>query len=525
MIHQPDRRRLLQLACAAAACTWLPRGLYAQPRWSASPFALGVASGSPSSDGVVLWTRLVAPTLFEALGSQPVAVRWEVADDEGFARVVASGQTVALPALAHSVHAEVTGLAPDRWYFFRFSSGNAQSPVGRTRTLPAPDAAAQRLRLGFGSCQRWELGYYAAWRHLAAEQPDLVLFLGDYIYEYPGTASAVRLIGQPGVVHSLADYRARHALHKSDADLQAMHAACPWLVVWDDHEVQNDYAGVHEGDHRPFGLNASGDFAARRAAAYQAYYEHMPLPASALARAQSRVQNIRLYGRWRWGRLADLVLLDTRQHRDRQPCAPAGQPSASLDPAACSAWADPSRSLLGTAQEAWLEETLARSGTGWTVLGQQSLFGARDNQAGPGQRFWNDGWDGYGAARRRLTGALEKHRPANPVFLGGDVHENWVGHVKADYSRPDSMSLGVEFCGTSISSPAGGAALAARRLAENPHFVHADGSQRGYGVCDFTPGRLHTRLRVLDDVTRPDAQVQTQAAFMVEAGRPVLERL
>lgn len=519
-----DRRRFLHWVAASAAVTSVPRSAWAQRRWSFDPFALGVASGAPAPDGVVLWTRLVAPGLLDSLGDAPVPVRWEVAHDAAFTQIAQRGDAVASAELAHSVHAEVQGLAPDRWYFYRFIAGGITSPTGRTRTLPSPQAAVKRLRVAYASCQRWEHGYYAAYRHMREDQPDLVMFLGDYIYEYPNATAAVRSFPTLGRVFTLADYRERHALHRSDPNLQAMHAACPWLVTWDDHEVQNDYAGVHEGDGAPVGLNGAADFMARRNAAYQAYYEHMPLRASAFIRSVSGV-GMRLHERYRFGQLADLLLLDTRQFRDIQVCGTPQRRTGAIDPTGCEAFADPARSLLGAAQERWLEDTLARSGPGWTVLGQQGLFGRRDNLPGPGERLWNDGWDGYAPARQRLTDALRRHRVANPVFLGGDVHENWVGHVKADYARPDSASIGVEFCGTSISSRASASVrTTAQRLAENPHFVFADASQRGYGLCEWTPDAMTTTLRVLDDATRSDARVQTQARFVVQAGRPVIER-
>lgn len=520
-----DRRRVLRAAVAAMTAGLAP-GAFGQ-RWQADPFTLGVASGSPGPDSVVLWTRLLGPSRLDSLGHEPIAVRWEVAHDEAFTRIARRGQALALPELAHSVHAEVAGLEPDRWYFYRFLAGDAVSRSGRTRTLPAPGAAVARLRLSYASCQRWEHGYYSAWRHMRQENLDLVLFLGDYIYEYPNAASAIRDFPTLGWVHTLPEYRQRYALHRSDPDLQAMHAHCPWLLAWDDHEVQNDYAGLLEGDQYPMGMNASADFAARRAAAYQAFYEHMPVRAADFARALrggSAAGELRLYSRYRFGQLADLLLLDTRQYRDRQVCPPGPRPSGLVQPGTCAAWNDPARSLLGAAQEQWLAGAFAQAGAGWTVLGQQTLFGRRDNQPGPGELLWNDGWDGYGAARSRLTGALQQHRVANPVIFGGDVHENWVGHVKADYRRPDSAALGVEFCGTSITSRAGAPERVAARLAENPHFVFADGFRRGYGVAEFTPRQLTTTLRVLDDATRPDAQVSTLARFAVEAGRPQLEQ-
>ncbi|MBG9386692.1 alkaline phosphatase D family protein [Caenimonas aquaedulcis] len=514
-----DRRSLLQWAGTAASTLWLPRAAWSQAAFAGDPFALGIASGSPLHDSVVLWTRLanVPP------GADALTVQWEMAHDEGFTRIVQRGQAQALAALGHSVHVEAGGLEPDRWYFYRFMAGGATSPVGRTRTFPAPDAAVQSLRLAYASCQRWEHGYFSAYRHMREENLDAVVFLGDYIYEYPTASKPART--PPGTwVTTLADYRDRYALHKSEADLRAMHAACPWIVTWDDHEVQNDYAGLTPGDSGP----QVADFAARRAAAYQAFYENMPVRASALTRALAGLQagaEMRLYSRQRLGRLGSLIVLDDRQYRDAQVCSRGGKPgSSTLDPATCAAWNDPARTLLGAAQESWLDGTLAAAGEGWTIVAQQSLFGRRDFTAGPGQSLWNDGWDGYAAARTRFTQSLQKHRVANPVLLGGDVHENWVGHVMADYDRPDSATLGVELCGTSITSRSGGNAKTAERIAENPHFVFADAERKGYGVAEFTPSKLTATLRVVDDVTRPDTKIETLARFAVAAGSRRLER-
>ncbi|RYF43450.1 MAG: alkaline phosphatase [Comamonadaceae bacterium] len=519
-----DRRRLLHLAAAGAATLWLPRGVYGQRRWSTDPFSLGVASGAPATDSVVLWTRLLAPGA-QSLGRDPVAVRWEVAHDAQFGRIAQRGETLAQAELAHSVHVEVPGLEPDRWYFYRFIAGEAVSATGRTRTLPEPGAAVPRLRLAYASCQRWEHGYFSAWRHMLAEEPDAVLFLGDYIYEYGGASNAVRT-PPGGWVDSLEGYRQRYALYKGDAALQAMHAACPWLLTWDDHEVQNDYAGPTPG-YNGAEPEPPGGFGARRAAAYQAYYEHMPLRAAVLTRAVAGLAagaELRLHERLRFGNLATLHLLDARQYKDPQVCTRDGRRgSSTLDPGTCAAWDDPRRTLLGAAQEAWLDAGLAQPQGAWSVIGQQSLFGQRDFRPGPGQSFWNDGWDGYGAARGRLAASLQRHQVANPVLLGGDVHENWVGHVKADYARPDSAVLGVEFCGTSISSRSGGNVKTAERLAENPHFVFADAQRKGYGLADFTPGSLTTTLRVVDDVTQPETRIETLARFAVQAGQRRVE--
>ncbi|MEO7887657.1 MAG: alkaline phosphatase D family protein [Polaromonas sp.] len=525
--HRMQRRELLQSLAIASAGAFLPRSATAQVRLSENPFTLGVASGSPTHDSVVIWTRLVLDAADPLrLQQKPVAVRWELAHDENFSRIVQTGQTQAVGALAHSVHAEVQGLEPDRWYFYRFITGGAASPVGRTRTFPAPDAVVARLRLAYASCQRWEHGYYSAYRHMRDENLDVVLFLGDYIYEYPNAGQAVR-VPTGGWVVTLDDYRQRYALHKSDADLQAMHAACPWVVTWDDHEVQNDYAGAAPGNSGP----PVPDFSARRAAAYQAFYEHMPVRASVLTRAVAGLASgaeMRIYQRVPYGQLASLYMLDARQYKDAQACTRDGKPgSSTLNPASCATWNDPARSMLGLQQENWLDTEWGKAATkerSWNLVGQQSLFGQRDFRSGPGQVLWNDGWDGYSAARTRFTNSLRKHALANPVLLGGDVHENWVGHIKADYADAASPSLGTEFCGTSLTSRSAGNAKIPAILAENPHFVFADSERRGYGVVELTPRKLTGTLRVVDDVTRADSGVQTLAQFSVQAGRPVVEK-
>lgn len=524
-LHASSRRTLLQWATASAAALALHPHAWSQPRFASNPFALGVASGSPSHDSVVLWTRLVQTGFLgrSLLGAQSIPVRWELAHDAAFTRLVQSGQVLAQPALAHSVHVEPAGLDSDRWYFYRFHCGEATSPVGRTRTFPAPEAPAARLRLAFASCQRWEHGHYGAYRHMLQEDLDTVLFLGDYIYEYPAAGNAVRL-PSGGWVLTLDDYRARYALHKSEPALQAMHAACPWLVTWDDHEVQNDYAGIHPGDSGP----PVADFLARRAAAYQAYYEHMPLRASVLTQGLdglARGAEMRIYSRVAFGNLASVYLLDDRQYRDPQVCTPGGKPgSGVVSPGQCQTWNDSRRTLLGQAQEQWLEQALRQGSPHWNLIAQQTLFGPRNVRTADNPAYRNDGWDGYPGARQRLVDTLQRQRVANPVLLGGDVHENWVGHIKADYANPASPSVGVEFCGTSISSRGGGNTRIPERLAANPHFVFADGERRGYGVVELTPGRLTTTLRVVDDATQADTGASTLARFHVASGSTLLQR-
>lgn len=520
-----SRRTLLHwLANGSVASNW-PQRAWSHPRFDSNPFALGIASGSPTHSGVVLWTRLLQTGHLgrSSLSVIPISVQWDVAHDEAFARIVRSGKILALPELAHSVHAEVDGLEPDRWYFYRFQVGGVQSPVGRTRTLPAPETTVQRLRLAYASCQRWEHGHYGAYRHMQRESLDLVLFLGDYIYEYAEAARAVRTAGTWAT--TLETYRDRYALHKSDLALQGMHAQCPWLVTWDDHEVQNDYAGLHSGQNGP----PVASFAARRAAAYQAYFEHMALRTSVLTQGlagMARGAEMRIYGQHDFGRLARIFMLDNRQYRDRQACTVDNHTGSSLIyPDQCASLNQAGRKMLGTMQERWLQKALIGSPGTWNLIGQQTLFGSRLFGKGPANTVWNDVWDGYPAARKRVTRLLERMPTLNNVILGGDVHENWVGHVKADYAKPSSATVGVEFCGTSITSRGSGSASeAADILAANPHFVFADTQRRGYGVLNITSKRLTATLRVVDDVTHAETGIQTLAQFEMESGKPDLKR-
>ncbi|MDF1484294.1 alkaline phosphatase D family protein [Ramlibacter sp. H39-3-26] len=487
----------------------MPRWAWAAaPALARNPFALGIASGDPAPDGVVLWTRLAVPE-----GTGALTVRWEIADDPAFRRIVQAGQAGALPALAHSVHVEVAGLASGRWYCYRFMLGDAVSATGRTRTAPAANAPDARLRLAFASCQRWEHGYYAAWRHLAADAPDLVAFLGDYIYEYATPADSTGLARTHALRHArtLDDYRDRYALHKSDPDLQAAHRACAWIVTWDDHEVENDYAD-------DAGRDAQG-FAARRAAGYQAFYEHMPLRAAALA---AGMDHLRLYRSVAWGRLARFHLLDDRQYRARQACRPPGASGAASVKAGCAELQAPERSLLGLEQERWLDGALARDAeegaARWSVIAQQTLFSPRHYPSGVTA---TDNWDGYPAARARLLASVRQRQPRNTVLIGGDIHQNYVCAVHADPERPGSPVLASEFCGTSITSRSGTTqAKVDAVVRRNPHVLLADCEHRGYVLADIAPQRWSTQLRVLDDAARADASISTLARFVVEDGLP-----
>ena len=518
-----DRRRFLQaLAGAGALELALPHGgaraqVIAKPRFNANPFSLGIASGYPRPDGVVLWTRL-APAPHTSSGGMTrdsVAVRWEIAEDDRMRRIVASGSERADAAWAHSVHVEVKGLRPARPYWYRFMAGDATSAIGRTRTAPPADAQAARLRFAFASCQQYEQGYYGAYRHLVADDPDLVLFLGDYIYESSWGRDHVRRHGAREA-KTLVEYRARYALYKSDADLQAAHAVAPWIVTWDDHEVENDYANDRSENN-----DDPEWFLARRAAAYKAFYEHMPLPRSALPSGA----HARIHARVHFGRLATFHVLDDRQYRSPQACPRPGRGgSNTVDIADCADLADPARTLLGLDQENWLHGGLAESTTRWNILAQQSVMAQVDQKPGPGRRAWTDAWDGYAPARRRLLDFIAGRKVANPVVLGGDVHMFYVNDLKSDFDNAASPVIASEFVGTSITSQARSQESVLRLLPDNPHIRFADSRYRGYTRVDVTPQRMTVDLRAMDSVTTPTASCATLASFVVENGRPGPQR-
>ncbi len=494
------RRRFLQGLGALAVSSAFPPAARAE----SSPFPLGIASGYPSPGGITLWTQVSA-------SQAPVSVKWEVATDDSMRSVVRSGEQLASPEWAHSVHVDVQGLQPNRWYSYRFTAQGAQSAIGRTRTAPAAHAPVERLRFAFASCQQYEQGFYGAYRHIAADQPDFVAFLGDYIYESSWGKDHVRSHGalEP---YSLEDYRARYALYRSDPDLQAAHAACPWLAIWDDHEVDNDYA-----DDRPEDGTARAEFLLRRAAAYRAYYEHMPLP----ERMRPKGPDLRLHTHIGWGSLARIYLLDTRQYRSWQACPrPNRGGSNTVDLEKCARLDAPGRSVLGRAQERWLEGALGDSQAGWNVLAQTTRMAQFDQKPGPGRRAWTDAWDGYPEARRRLFKAFAEKKVANPVVIGGDIHAFMVAQLRENFDDPDSPSVASEFIGTSITSQGWPQERVAKFLPDNPHVLLNDSRHRGYTRVELTPQRWLADLRIVDTVKTREAACSTLATYVVENGRP-----
>ena len=512
---QDGRRLLLQTAARVAALAALAPYLQAQARSAtngAYPFTLGVASGAPLPDSVILWTRLL-PDPLSAASMPPIAqqVRWEIAHDEAFTRIAAKGTAVASPALAHSVNVDVRGLQPDRWYWYRFMLGDAVSPVGRTRTAPAPGSMPAALKLAVASCQHWEFGHYAAHRHIAQAAPDLVAFLGDYIYEWgPYSLQHPASAQRRDESFTLDEYRARYAQYKSDPDLQAAHHAAPWLLTWDDHEVANDYSPTRDELLSP-------DFARRREAAYQACFEHQPL------RAQ------RMYQRYDWGQLARFHVLDTRRYRSIHACQPAGRGgSSSVYRRDCAALAGPRRTMLGSEQEQWLAQGIKESKARWNIIAQQTLMAQMSQVPLAGEsdgRFWTDGWDGYAAARARLLDALRS--ASNPVVLSGDVHTFFAAELCRDPTRPANAGnpvVATEFCGTSVTSTSRPQARTQQYVDMNPGLKFGRSDKRGFMLLDLRPERAALAFQSLDDARYANSGLSTLARFVVADGKPGLQR-
>lgn len=511
---RPGRRFFLSTAGGGTLAAALGSHLaFADPavgdvRFGDNPFTLGVASGDPLPDGVVLWTRLAPdPTAPDGRGGMPnrrVPVNWQVAEDARFHQVVRSGTARATPALAHSVHVEVQGLRPDRVYWYRFRTGKYISTVGRTRTAPAAAAELSQLSLGFASCQNLPAGYFTALRHMADDDLDVVLHLGDYIYEGSAQGELGRGHLPAAETFSLADYRVRHGQYKADPDLQMAHAAFPWVVTVDDHDVENNWASEHsQPDDEPDQDPAV--FLRRRAAAFQAFYENQPL------RLTSRPDgpDMQLYRRLDFGQLARLAMVDTRQYRDRQLTDQEDR-------------FDPDRTMLGPEQESWLLDGFGGSSSTWNIMGNQIFAMQADHTDGPDERYGMDTWDGYAAARQRLFDGVRDRGVENFVILTGDAHRSVAADLKLDFFEPSSDTIGTEFLGTSVSSGGDGQpmdSLGETWLRENPH-MRFHNAQRGYVRCEITPDSWRADYQVVPYVSRPDAPIETAARIHVEAGEP-----
>lgn len=487
-----------------------------RPVLADNPFTLGVAAGDPTPTGCVIWTRL-APKPMEPDGGmdqQRTVVNWEVAEDEQFARVVQQGRATTAPELGHSVHADVSGLASDRWYFYRFTVQNAgASPVGRLRTTPAAGAVTP-MRFAFVSCQHYEQGYYTAFDHLAREgRLDLVAHLGDYIYEYAGIEGRPRKYAMYEA-RTVDEYRARYAQTKADAMLQAAHAAAPWVVTWDDHEVDNNYADTVGQDV----MESDEQMRMRRAAGYQAWWEHQPVR---VPRVRSWA-DLNITRRVEWGALATFHVLDTRQYRSDQACGDGNRDVP------CGDWANPARTMMGTAQERWLDAGMAASRARWQVLANQVRVAPFDENPEPGRRVHMDAWSGYPAALDRLMRSIATHAPNRTVALTGDIHSNWVNTLHQQYERPGAPAIGAEFIGTSISSGGDGVDAFGNwndlSRAANPQCIWHNG-RRGYVMCAVGADDWRTSYRTVPFVSRLGAPVETPAEFVLRRGQPGITKV
>lgn len=523
-LAQASRRQLLKTFGAAGAAAFLlpatSRNAFAQPVFSDYPFRLGVASGDPAPDGFVIWTRLMPrPLDIEAnygMPRQPLEVQWEVARDERFRDIAAKGTAVAHPDLGHSVHVELAGLEPARPYWYRFIVGRERSFVGRARTLPAPGSRVERVRFAVAGCQAYEQGLYTAHQHLAREELDFVYCYGDYIYEYRGREvftdsvsgdimnSVRRSTGDE--LHSLDDYRRRYAEYKMDVNLMRAHAAHPWFCTWDDHEIDNNWAGGanHAEDGTPPEI-----FRLRRIMATQAFYEMMPLRKASFPVGE----RILLNRRAQWGDLLTLHLLDTRSHRSDQAC---GDVWANYP---CDGVKDPKATMLGDAQEQWLFDGLAQAKTTWQGLAQQIMLADFQRDAKI-DRINLDAWAGYRVPRERLLRQVQQRGLSNVVVLTGDEHQHYALDVKLQGS--EGATVASEFVATSISS--GGDGRPEGRggpgvLARNPHCKLYN-AQRGYLVNELTPERWLADFKVVDQVSRPGGVLSSVGRFAVDPKRP-----
>lgn len=519
-----DRRELLKAASGFALFAGLPlRGVLAQaPRQY--PFTLGIAAGDPAPDGFVIWTRL-APRPLEPHGGmapQPVAVGWEVAEDRAFSRIVQSGEAIARPELGHSVHVEVGGLRPARPYHYRFIAGAEFSDTGIARTTPAQDAAVDRLRIGVAGCQRYTSGYFTAYRHLAAEGDlDAIFHYGDYIYEGGARRGCAVVDGQTVCVrehdsdeiYSLDDYRHRYALYKLDPDLQAAHRAAAFLPTFDDHEVDNNWAGQWDESGTPAEV-----FLLRRFVALQAWYENMPV-----RRAQFPANGqLRMFRRIDYGNLLRIHLLDTRQYRSDQRCNMPGdrncRPADDSGP----------ESVLGDEQEAWLRDGMGGD-RGWNLLAQQVMmmpFRYPAPTGGPALYTNNDSWSGYPQARQRVRDMIQERRLTNVVVATGDVHKHHAGVIPSSDADLLSKPVATEYVGSSISSDGDGSDMPAgweQVPAANPH-VALHNSRRGYQLFDIRREEWRTDVMTVDRVSVKDGRLSRVASLVTVPQKPGIER-
>ncbi len=513
------RREWNRWALALAVSPWLSPAAQAQslsraagasqgPLWQADPFSLGVASGQPQADSVVLWTRLRIAEADAALKAQSIAVVCELFADAALRQPVRQWRVQTDAARAHSVHVLASGLQPGRPYWYRFVCGSATSPVGRARTSPGAHEVVDRLRMALASCQHYEQGRFVAHREMAQRDLDLVLFVGDYIYESSNPKFMLRK-HEGSVPKQLGEYRDRHAQYKSDADLRACHAAHTWLMTWDDHEVVNDYANDLDRN-----FSDPQVFLRRRAAAYQAYFEHMPVR---LGPNPAHPSQMRIHDRLAWGQLADVWTLDCRQYRDHQACPDPNRGGGRVV-VGCDALTDPSRSMLGMVQERWFTEGLTRSTRRWKLVAQSTQMSSSGVNTPLGRSAFTDGWDGYPQSRARLLGAVAKAGVQNVVMLGGDVHMNVAAQLRVQPNDERSPVVASEIVTTSITSRGLGDKLLAQIRESNPDILHARSDERGYTLLEVKPEGISAEFTTTSNPALADGVFKVQAKLGIRAG-------
>ncbi len=511
MQRREFNRHLQRSALALALAPWLQAvaAPASKPRtWHTNPFALGVASGRPRADGVVLWTRLLFSDEDRALGTDPLRVHVEVFADAALQRRVHQAEVATDASRAHSVHVTLQKLKPSTDYWYRFRQGDAFSAVGHTRTAPALNADVRQLRIALASCQHYEQGEYVAHEEIAQQSLDFVLFMGDYIYESSNAQYALRKhAGEEP--KTLAQYRARYEQYKRDPRLQAAHAAHPWVLMWDDHEVVNDYANDQDRQYTD-----PQQMLKRRAAAYQAYFEHQPL---LLGPDASNPANMRLYDQLSWGKLADLWTLDCRQYRSAQACRDPVRGGGRMV-VQCDELNDPARSMLGQAQERWLTERLRVSKSTWKLVAQATQISSTSVPAPTGRAYWNDAWDGYPEARKRLLQTVVDAQLQNVVTLGGDVHCNVAAPLRLEPNNLQSPIVASEFVTTSITSRGLGDKPAALIRESNADLLHYRADERGYSLITVTPDEVRCDFRTTRFPAGSEPGFKTQASYVVKRG-------
>ena len=478
-------------------------------KWAVNPFALGVASGRPRADSVVLWTRVLFSDEDRAMGTPALSVRVEVFSDAALKQRVYTTDVLTNENRAHSVHVHLQNLQPSTDYWYRFSQCDALSAVGHARTAPALNADVHELRFALTSCQHYEQGQYIAHAEIAKQKLDFVLFMGDYIYESSNPQYIVRQHNSEEP-KTLQQYRDRYEQYKRDPMLQAAHAAHPWVLMWDDHEVVNDYANDQDRNYTDPQL-----MLLRRAAAYQAYFEHQPV---LIGPDANNLANMRLYEQLTWGKLADLWTLDCRQYRSAQACRDPLRGGGRMV-VQCDELNDSNRTMFGYEQERWLTKGLAHSKRHWKFVAQATQISATSVPTPVGRSYWNDAWDGYPEARKRLLQTVIDAKLNNVVTLGGDVHCNVAANLRIEPNNPQSPIVASEFVTTSITSKGLSDKAASIIRDSNSDLLHYRTDERGYCLITVNAKEVRCDFRTTKFPAGSETELKTQASYKVNSGK------